>query len=150
MKNAHRRLPDAAGPLLLLSLALATGSSLGGTDKARTNVQQRFEQEHAACLSGNSPQDRPTCLREAGAARAEARADARADTRTAGRRDTQTGDAARYAGNQLRRCEALPADDRTACVARMKGQGTTTGSVAGGGIYRELVTRELAASEPVR
>ena len=146
MNNAHRRLPDVAGPLLLLSLTLAAGASLGGTDKARTDAQQRFEQEHAACLSGNSPQVRPTCLREASAARAEARADTRKD----GRGNTQTVDAARYAGNQLRRCEALPADDRTACVARMQGQGTTTGSVAGGGIYRELVTRELAASEPVR
>lgn len=31
--------------------------------------------------------------------------------------------------------------DRNDCVARIQGQGTTSGSVAAGGIYRELVTR---------
>jgi len=45
--------------------------------------------------------------------------------------------------NVLKRCEALREPDRQDCVLRMQGQGTTTGSVAGGGIYRELVTREV-------
>ena len=45
--------------------------------------------------------------------------------------------------NALKRCEALREPDRQDCVLRMQGQGTTTGSVAGGGIYRELVTREV-------
>jgi hypothetical protein len=49
------------------------------------------------------------------------------------------------ARNALRRCEPLPEADRRDCVARMQGQGTTTGSVAAGGIYRELVTREVGA-----
>jgi hypothetical protein len=30
----------------------------------------------------------------------------------------------------------------------MQGQGTTTGTVTGGGIYRELVTRETEATPP--
>jgi hypothetical protein len=83
------------------------------------------------CTSGQSNQDRATCLREAGAAFAEAKRDGLADGSTP------------YVRNALQRCERLPDEDRRACVSRMQGQGTTSGSVAGGGIYRELVTREL-------
>jgi len=55
--------------------------------------------------------------------------------------------------NALRRCNALPETERKDCLARMQGQGTVSGSVEGGGIYRELVTREVgvapkAASAP--
>lgn len=45
-----------------------------------------------------------------------------------------------YQQNALVRCEPLRADDRNDCVARMQGQGTRSGSVAGGGLYRELIT----------
>jgi hypothetical protein len=48
----------------------------------------------------------------------------------------------------LMRCEALAGDDRAACVARMNGEGTISGSVAGGGILRELVTSEVVPSPP--
>jgi len=54
-------------------------------------------------------------------------------------------DPGRYARNALKRCEPLNEPDRSDCVARINGQGTTSGSVAAGGIYRELVTREVAA-----
>jgi hypothetical protein len=46
------------------------------------------------------------------------------------------------ARNALRRCDALPAPDRDECVARMQ-HGTATGSIAGGGVLRQLVTREV-------
>jgi hypothetical protein len=49
--------------------------------------------------------------------------------------------------NALKRCEPLREPDRQDCVLRTQGQGTTTGSVAAGGIYRELVTIEVV--EPV-
>jgi hypothetical protein len=52
--------------------------------------------------------------------------------------------------NALKRCEPLPEQDRKDCLARMQGQGTTSGSVAGGGIYRELVTREVVVAEPAQ
>jgi hypothetical protein len=54
-------------------------------------------------------------------------------------------DPGQYLRNALRRCAGLPADDRSDCEARMRGGGTTSGSVDGGGIYRELVTREIGA-----
>ena len=58
----------------------------------------------------------------------------------------------RYARNALKRCEPLSEPDRGDCVARMQGGGTTSGSVAGGGIYRELVTREpsVAPASPAK
>lgn len=54
-------------------------------------------------------------------------------------------DPGRFARNALERCKPLSEPDRSDCVARIQGQGTTSGSVAGGGIYRELVTREPAS-----
>ena len=52
-------------------------------------------------------------------------------------------DPAQYTRNALQRCDSLKGDDRTDCWARIRGQGIATGSVEGGGIYRELVTREV-------
>jgi len=77
--------------------------------------------------------DRDDCLSDASTARA-AREPATVDP-----------DPGRYARNALKRCEPLPQPERGDCLARMQGRGTTTGSVAGGGIYRELVTPEPAA-----
>ncbi len=45
--------------------------------------------------------------------------------------------------NALTRCEAQTGDERTACVARIRGEGTVSGSVSGGGILRERVTTEI-------
>jgi hypothetical protein len=95
-----------------------------------TDAQARYQQERAACLNGQSHQDRATCLREAGAALNEARH---------GMLNDRGVD---YQRNALQRCEALPAQDRDACHARMTGQGTTEGSVEQGAIlreYREIV-----------
>ena len=104
------------------ALAAATPSSTAA----------RYQQERAVCTSGQSPQDRDTCLREAEAAFAEAKRGRLDDGNT------------QFELNALKRCAALPVGDRPACVARMQGQGTTSGSVAGGGIYREIVTAEPA------
>jgi hypothetical protein len=58
-------------------------------------------------------------------------------------------DPAQYLRNALVRCESLKGDDRQDCVSRIQGQGTTTGSVEAGGIYRELVTREVGVPAAV-
>ena len=112
----------AASALFSASAALAAGGP--------SEAQQRYLQERARCESGQSHQDRATCLKEAGAAYAEAKR---------GRLDDG---AAPYRQNALARCEVLPPDDRSACRARIEGAGVTSGSVEGGGIYRELVIRE--------
>lgn len=128
----HRSDPHsrARGVLLALASAAVCNLALGADRSAAIEARAVYERELAVCKRGQSNQDRATCLREANAAFAEAR------------RGGLTGDAATFPANALRRCEALPAPDRKDCVARMRGQGTTRGSVAEGGIYRELVTRE--------
>ena len=98
-----------------------------------TDAQARYQQERAACVNGQSHQDRATCMREAGAALYEARR---------GQLDDHGAD---YQRNALQRCDALPAEDREACHARMTGQGSTEGSVEQGAILREY--REIVPAE---
>jgi hypothetical protein len=87
----------------------------------------------AARPAGCDPrQDPAACAREAGAARQEA---ARGGL-------TQPG--ATAGQNATARCQALPADDRADCEARVSGDGdgatTRSGSVMGGGVVKETVT----------
>lgn len=125
-------------------LAICVVSTLLGTPAAQSaeasspasDAQTRYLQERAVCESGQSQQDRATCLREAGAALQQARQGRLADGQTQ----------AQHEQNAFARCNVLPTEERNACIARMSGQGTTRGSVAEGGIYRELVTREYPAT----
>ncbi len=92
----------------------------------------RYRRESAVCTSGQSNQSRADCLREARSAYAEARRGKLGEGLPAD------------AANVTARCRPLPADDRRDCQARMHGQGTQSGSVASGGVFRELVTIEPA------
>ena len=113
----------------VLSVCAAAAMAVANTPSAE--IQARYEQERATCLNGTSNQDRATCLKEAGAARDEAR-----------KGQLNDGDA-KYHRNAKVRCEALAGDEARDCLARMKGKGTTSGSVEAGGILRETVTREV-------
>ena len=131
------------GALALLAAALATTAAWAAGPKTAPDVEARYQRELAACAAAGHVGDRQACRRDAGAARAspEIRAD--------------EGDPGRYARNALKRCAPLPEADRADCMARLQGQGTTTGTAAAGGIYRELVTRKVgepaaAASTPDR
>ena len=42
--------------------------------------------------------------------------------------------------NAMQRCDVHQGDDRSACEARMRGEGRVEGSVSGGGVLRESVT----------
>ena len=110
----------AAGAFLGATAAMAAGSV--------SDAQAVYAQDRAACNSGRTNQDRATCLQEAGAALRE---------NGRGGLDQNKG---QYEGNRLQRCEGQPAADRHDCLRRMSGEGTTSGSVESGGIYRELVT----------
>ena len=128
--------------VILVSLAmLVTVAALAGPNTqtapptAASALHSRYQQERALCISGRSNQDRVTCLREAGAAYAEAK---RGGLDDAG---------ASASDNQRKRCEPLTGDERSACLARMQGQGSTSGSVQSGGILRELVVREPAPAK---
>ena len=106
----------------------------GGAGAAR----DRYEQERSRCVSGQSGQDLRTCLREAGAALQASRQGQLDD------RDT------RYTRNALERCKPLPSDEAKDCRDRILGQGdvTVSGSVKGGGLYREKVTTEVRVLPP--
>jgi hypothetical protein len=111
---------------------LAAGALIGGTGAFAADdgaAQARYKQDVAACNRGQTAEDHATCMREAGAALQESR---RGDLTNAGRTQKQE--------NAQARCDALTGSDRDACVARMHGQGTVSGSVAGGGELREIVT----------
>ncbi len=66
---------------------------------------------------------------EAGAAKAEAQ------------RGQLTTPNPNYDQNALLRCDALPAGEKEPCRLRILGAGTTSGSVDGGGLIREVVTQ---------
>ncbi len=105
-----------------LSLSITAAAANQGRDP---DAHQRYQQERAACMS-MSGDERKTCLREAGAAQVEAKRG-------------QLTDPASVEQNKLARCAYhRNADDRDYCERRMRGEGTTSGSVEGGGILREL------------
>jgi len=101
-----------------LALVLSAGAAL---------AQNSYQEERAACMQMSDADARKTCLREAGAARVESKRNGLTES-------------AEYQKNLTARCGYLPAGDREDCERRMHGEGTTSGSVAGGGIYRELRT----------
>ncbi len=82
----------------------------------------------AVCNSGQSNQSLATCREEAQHALASARR---------GKLEDAPG---QYEKNASKRCEALKGDERNDCLARMRGEGSAEGSVAGGGILRQSVT----------
>jgi hypothetical protein len=124
----------ALGFVMLLAL-LASSSVLAASKSDSLDPRLIYQRESAACSALRDFDTRANCLSEA-------------STRYAVTRPTpaeeQTDALMR---NALRRCEPLPPALRSDCLARMQGQGTTSGSVAGGGIYRELVTREVGTVE---
>jgi hypothetical protein len=111
----------AVAALLFAGMAAAAGGKL-------SDAQARYQQDRAACVNGQSNEDRATCLREAGAAL------------QAAKRGRLGDDQGSYEKNRLLRCEPLPASDREDCVRRMHGEGTVKGSADSGGTYRELRT----------
>ena len=121
----------AAGSAVMLAAPLS-GSWAGIGAKSRSpEATYRFERQK--CLSGRSHQDRATCLKEAGAALAEARR---------GRLDNGVSER-QLAENRVARCAAQPESERADCERLARGEGTVVGSVEGGGVVKELVTRQV-------
>ena len=128
----HLRLNTLLPALLL---ALATSAALALPREAEADATYR--QDRAACLAGRSAQDRHTCLKEAGAARSEAR-----------RHSLDNGESpAQLRDNALRRCQRVLETDRSACERMALGEGTRSGSVAGGGVLTQITT-PVAAQAP--
>ena len=136
MNQQHLQAPLRA---LVIACASALAAPLAGATPAEpvapavqgthADPQARYERDRAACLSGRrSQQDESTCLKEAGAAL------------QAARRGDLTSGGGELKRNARERCNVLAGDERRDCLARMRGEGTVSGSVEGGGILREKVT----------
>jgi hypothetical protein len=107
----------------------AVSMSLGSTAVlAADRGVSTYQQERAACLNGQSHQDKATCLREANNARGEAK------------RGNLNDGATSFEQNAVTRCNVLPAADQQDCIRRATGGGATAGSVESGGVYRETRT----------
>jgi hypothetical protein len=114
--------------LATIGSALTLATAFCATAHADSTIEARYRSERAVCLSGQSNQDRATCLKEASAARAEAR------------RNGLTMPSAQYSQNALSRCSGLPPSDQSDCQRRIRGEGSVSGSVEAGGELRELKT----------
>ena len=122
---ALRQLSIALGTGLAVQAAVAADPARG----ADADAQARYQRERAACMAGQTTnEDRATCLREAGAALAEAR------------RGNLTDGPGQLRKNAKDRCNVLSGDERADCIARMNAEGSVSGSVGGGGILREKLT----------
>jgi uncharacterized membrane protein len=136
MNMLHTTRPISFWPLLVLAAATGASPALAAGNGSAAASEARYQRDAAVCLSKGYKGERNECLSDASTARASREP------------VTTDPDPGRYARNALMRCEPLKEPDRSDCVARIQGQGTTSGSVAGGGIYRELVTREVGVAAP--
>jgi hypothetical protein len=126
----HMRVARFSPAWAALLGGLITLAPAWGADKSpASQAQGAYQQERARCLSGQSGQDRATCLKEAGAAYDEARH---------GGLGNATG--ADLARNATQRCDAQPAADQAACAQRVLGGGSAQGSVESGGLLRQTET----------
>jgi hypothetical protein len=119
----------AARVLLVATAVLGSASCLAATSAAPADPPARSRCAHGPSTDGHVG----GCM---------SKADAQVMRSRQAALDRDPG---QYVRNALVRCERLSGDDRQDCVSRIGGQGTTSGSVEGGGIYRELVTREAGA-----
>lgn len=123
------------GVSALLAVGAATAQvAIGATGIDNTGS---YQSEVQACMSGQTQQDQATCMKEARNAAADKRRGLVEDVNTQ-----------QIAGNAMSRCAVhTMADDRAACEARMMGIGSTDGSVAAGGMIRELETTVTSDGE---
>lgn len=107
-----------------------------GPDKAA--IEAAYQRDRAACQALSPTQDRTSCLRDAGAHRAQA-------LKSGIRGGTSAQELER---NALQRCQAHSPEQRAICERMVRGEGTASGSVQGGGTMRELVTQEVLPAPP--
>jgi len=116
----------ALGATLMVPAAHAASNGM-----TKADINARYELDVQRCNTGQTNQDKATCLQEAGAARDEAS------------RNRLTSSNQAYDQNQTKRCDTLPTGEREDCLLQMSGQNTATqststqGSIGGGGVLRE-------------
>lgn len=107
---------------------LAVGAATAQVATTGIDASGSYQSEVQACMSGNTQQDRETCMKEARNASAE---------KKRGRLETY----GMHEEHAKARCDVHQvAEDRAACEARVLGMGSSDGSVAAGGMIREVET----------
>jgi hypothetical protein len=119
------------GVAALLAVTAATAQVATGT--TGIDASGSYQQEVQACLTGKTQQDQATCLLEARNAQGDKK------------RGVLDNDGGRFEANAAARCDVLTGEDKAACQARVMGFGNTSGSVAGGGLLRQVETVVLPA-----
>jgi len=114
------------GITALLAMTAATAQVASGT--TGIDATGSYRSEVANCKAGNTQQDQATCMEEAKNAAAD---------KKRGVLDNADG---QFTANAMQRCEVMTGQDKIACQARIVGYGATSGSVAGGGVIREVET----------
>lgn len=107
---------------------MCASAALAAQPQALTQAQARYRHDMAVCNSGQSNQNVATCRREAGSALAEAK------------RGGLSNNAEADAKNALKRCAVHTGNDRTACEARILGEGDITKASQAGGMLRQSTT----------
>lgn len=110
-------------------LAAALASQAAAQPSAGGSAESRYQQDRDACLAGQTQQSREVCMREAGAARDAAR-------------KGKLGQAAQgdHSANAVARCKVFAkADEKAACLDRIRGTANQSGSAMQGGVLRESV-----------
>ena len=123
------------GAVALLAVTAASAQVVTGT--TGIDASGSFQQEMNACMTGRTQQDKDTCMREARNAQAD---------KSRGVLDTNASNKNELRANAMARCNALSGEDKKACELRISGYGSTTGSVAGGGVVRQVETIVVPAT----
>lgn len=126
---ARTGLRKTAAALGLAAAGLLATNCAFAAAKSNSELEAQYQREKAVCTSGQSNQDKATCLREAGAAYQQAKQGKLND-----------GQQAQYSANALDRCKALPAGDQADCQRRIENPSDVEGSAPSGGILRKDVT----------
>ena len=119
------------GVAALLAVTAATAQVATGT--TGIDATGSYQHEVQSCMTGKTQQDQATCLKEARNALAD---------KKHGVLDNSSGD---FDSNAAARCNVMTGEEKAACQARVLGFGNTTGSVAAGGVLREVETVVLPA-----
>jgi hypothetical protein len=132
--SAHsRKSLFSFGVAALLAVTAATAQVATGT--TGIDASGSYQSEVNACMTGKTQQDQATCLREARNAQADKK------------RGVLDNAGAQFDANAKARCDVLAGEEKAACEARLMGYGSTTGSVAAGGVLREVETVVLPAGQ---
>ncbi len=119
---------------VLLCLSFCLSAQAQTPAPPQDELTARYQQDLAECEAQQATQDLAACRLEARNALAEAKRNLLSDTT-----------ANLFEKNQFKRCRVFKGEDREACEARVRNEGSSTGSVQSGGILREVV-RPVAPS----